>query len=295
MGGATLFRLSLKQWLLRAYGPIASRTFKQCVTELNTTAMQQDTTEELVRVHIRLKELNDRMDPPFPDVFLRKFLMQALHSGLRDKLDKSFWDAPTFAELTRMLTAKQAEREKMSENQQHLSSSTATTSLVVAATDVCHNCKQAGHKMRDCPKLPQLTCFSCRQLGHVAAECPVTAGTRPLREDPRYREEHSRAPASDYRRGYRSSDYYDRPRSDHHRRDFRRDSSRSDLYDRRGGSREYARSNHRDQRSVLVADSTDTEDHRRRAPRGEIGGDAAALQANTAGGAGPTAAPAPTA
>ena len=134
------------------------------------------------------------MDTPFPDVFLRKFLMQALHSGLRDKLDKSFWDAPTLAELTRMLTAKQAEREKMSENQQHLSSSTATTSLVVAATDVCHNCKQAGHKMRDCPKLPQLTCFSCRQPGHVAAECPVAAGTRPeprsLRDTPHYREEH---------------------------------------------------------------------------------------------------------
>jgi hypothetical protein len=46
---------------------------------------------------------------------------------------------------------------------------------------------------------------------------------------------------------------------------------------------------------VLVADSTDTEDHRRRAPRGEIGGDTAVLQGNTAGGGGPNAAPPPTA
>jgi hypothetical protein len=278
---------SLRQWLLRTFGPMATRTFKQCVTELNTMEMLTDTTVELVRVHLRIQEINDRLTPPFPDHFLCKFLLQALHPGLRDKLDKTFLDTPTFADLTRMLEAKQTERMKMFET--HHSNSTVTTSLALTSSADeaqplrCYNCKQAGHKSRECPvplQPPRTACSSCGQQGHLAVQCRGALA-------PAYRPDHRDARDRDYDR----RDHHDRSRSDYHRRDSRRDSSRSDRYDRSSGSREYARSSYRGQRPVLLAPH-DMEDRRHGARQGETGDGTAALQANAAG---PNAAPPSTA
>jgi len=50
-------------------------------------------------------------------------------------------------------------------------------------SDICYECKEEGHHIRDCPKL---SCFKCGEMGHMVRECPRSASPRSRHYDNRY-------------------------------------------------------------------------------------------------------------